>query len=247
MRIVSWNICNGGGSRSGHISKQLTDLSPDIVGLLEFRDTPPSQSILASLKNDGLIYQYSTIDPKHPTFNRLLIAARNPIELQATSVHPELGRWLHVSVEDPLNLHLFLLCVPNRDKTGIKYEFHKSVVKTLPLFAEIPALAFGDTNTGIPGIDEESPFFNKQEGEWFNKLERIGWIDLWRKRNPDRKQYTWHNYASGAGFRLDQVFGTNAILNHVHDVRYDWLAPPVDKFRGPSDHAALIIDLGNYD
>ncbi|MHB9080964.1 MAG: hypothetical protein ACYC3X_26120 [Pirellulaceae bacterium] len=29
----------------------------------------------------------------------------------------------------------------------------------------------------------------------------------------------------------------------VRDVRYDWGSPPVGKLRGPSDHAATIIDL----
>jgi exonuclease III len=141
----------------------------------------------------------------------------------------------------PLSLVLFW--VPNRDKTGIKYEFHDATVESLRPLAGKAGLAFGDTNTGVPGMDEEVPFFNDREGQWYKNLASAGWIDLWRHRNPGRREYTWHNHIRGAGFRLDQVFATEIMSHDVRSVRYDWGSPPVGKLRGPSDHAAIIIDL----
>ncbi|MCA8998950.1 MAG: endonuclease/exonuclease/phosphatase family protein [Planctomycetaceae bacterium] len=242
MRLISWNICHGGGTRAPQIIQQLRAWAPDVVGLSEFRDTAPSRSIQAALAEMGLTHQHSTIDPSDPTRDRLLFASRTPITIQPTAVYPEFGRWIHATITEPLPLHLIKLWVPNREQTGIKYDFHRTVVETLSPLAGVSGLAFGDTNTGVPGMDDERPFFNDQEGQWFTNLSNTGWHDLWRQRNPDGREYTWHSQ-TGTGFRLDQVFGTNAIEPFIEEVHYQWGTPPTGKFRGPSDHAAIVIDL----
>ena len=243
MRLVSWNICHGGGRRASQIIAQLRDWRPDIVGLSEFRGTAPSLSIAAALTEMGLLYQHSTVDPKAPGRDGLLLASCRPFAVQQPNGIPDSNRWIHGTLQDEVPLSLILLWVPNRDKTGIKYAFHDATVESLRLLASGVGLSFGDTNTGVPEIDEEARYFNQREGQWYSNLANAGWVDLWRHRNPNRREYTWHNYASGAGFRLDQVFATNLAQESVRDVRYDWGNPPVGAFRGPSDHAAIVVDM----
>src|SRR4029453_368497 len=43
-----------------------------------------------------------------------------------------------------------------------------------------PAVFVGDTNSGRPGIDEESPAFNRREGAWIDGLDRAGGRDAFR-------------------------------------------------------------------
>ncbi len=243
LRLISWNICHGGGTRSPQIIEQLRTWQPDVVGLSEFRGTEPSQSIALALVEMGLTHQHSTVDVAALNRDRLLLASRWPLEIHQPNGIPDLGRWIHATLQGDRLLTLAHLWVPNRDKTGIKYQFHDAVVESLRPLASKAGLAFGDTNTGAPGIDEESPFFNDREGQWYKNLANAGWTDLWRHRNPHRREYTWHNHSSGAGFRLDQVFATEMAQQTVRDVRYDWGSPPVGKLRGPSDHAAIVLDL----
>lgn len=243
MRLVSWNILKGGGERSSHIIEQLCEWNANVVGLSEFRGTRRSKSIAAALRDMGLVHQLSTVDSDAPELDRLLLASRQPLTHHPPTVLPDLGRWIHVSIDKPSRLSLVLLWVPNRDKSGVKYTFHELAVNALLPLAGTRALAFGDTNSGIRGLDDETPFFNAREREWFAKLADAGWADCWRCRNGDQRQYTWHSTNGGAGFRLDQVFVTNSMDAQVKSVRYDWGKPPFRKLRGPSDHAAIVIDL----
>jgi hypothetical protein len=56
VRLVSWNICHGGGKRSPQIIAQLRVWNPDIVGLSEFRGTEPSHLIASALTEMGLTH-----------------------------------------------------------------------------------------------------------------------------------------------------------------------------------------------
>jgi exonuclease III len=241
VRIVSWNICHGGGQRAPHIIRQLQEWRPDVLGLIEFRGTQPSQHIRQAILDMGLIHMHSTVPEHAPKQDGLVLASRYPIEVIDPCVFPAMGRWIHASLPQR-HLHLVHFWVPNRD-SGCKYEFHRSVVETLGKLSSRDALAFGDSNTGVPKVDEQASYFNALEGEWFTRLEEAGWGDLWRSRYPDGREFTWYNHGSSAGFRLDQAFATASVNPRVQSIRHDWGTPKTGKLRGPSDHAALIIDL----
>src|SRR4029077_19232757 len=79
MRIVSWNIRAGGGSRTVAIADQLARWSPDVVALSEFRATPPSVDLSRVLAQRGLTYQLCTAFAGLPRVNALLVASRWPL------------------------------------------------------------------------------------------------------------------------------------------------------------------------
>lgn len=245
MRIVSWNIEHGGGKRAGRIKDQLALWNPDIVGLQEFRGTSPSGAIAAFLKEQGLVHQFDTTDETCRYRNRLLLASRWPLRIQVTNgLLAESGRWINARVEAPIPLRVTLLCVPSRSLgRKCKYAFHDAVVETLATMSARSAVALGDTNTGRRGIDEEASFFNIREDEWFARLSDAGWTDIWRKRNPEERQYTWCAPNSGNGFRLDQAFVTASMEDRVRTVSYDWGEDADSKHRSPSDHAAILLDI----
>lgn len=241
MRIVSWNIRHGGGSRASQIINQLQTWDADVVALSEFRGSPPSQSIAQALKKSGLVHQVSTTDPQSPTSNRQILCSRVPIQIHHfDGILAESGRWIHVTLEHSVPMDLIALHVPNRDE-GDKYRFHAAAVEEFQKLTTKNVIAFGDTNTGVPGIDEEAPFFNRKEGDWYTEINRVGWSDVWREQNPAGREFTYHHH-TGTGFRIDQLFAPKSMRGKVR-VRYDWGSPAVGKLRGPSDHAALIADL----
>ena len=241
MQIISWNIRHGGGKRIGQIIDQLQAWNADVVALSEFRGSPPSQSIAQALKKSGLVHQVSTTDPQSPTSNRLALCSRVPIRIHPVEgVLAEDGRLLHVTLGDRIPLDIIVLHVPNRDE-GDKYGFHSAVVDKFQSLAAKNVIALGDTNTGVPGIDEQAPFFNSAEGNWYQQINRVEWCDVWREQNPESREYTYFHH-TGTGFRIDQLFAPNRLLSNLR-VKYDWGSPAVGKLRGPSDHAALIADL----
>ena len=179
LRIVSWNIRQGGGTRAPRISQQLRSWNPDVVGLCEFRGTNPSQSIAAYLADMGLIYRHSTVDPDNPTANRLLLASRWPLCIRAPEgVLASTGRWIDSRIAVESDLGIILMWVPNRTEACTMPVFHKAVLDALKPLAGTKTMAMGDTNTGVPGLDEESSFFTATEGQWLKGLESHGWTDV---------------------------------------------------------------------
>jgi exonuclease III len=243
MRIVSWNIRAGGGTRVGSIARQLEGWAPDIVALCEFRATPPSRELASSLASLGLAHQCTTADPAQPGVNRLLVAARWPLRRLRLRAEPdEPGRWLLASVLAPRPLMLGAMHVPNR-ATGRKDVFYAAVLRSLDRWRRGPAVLLGDTNSGRPGIDEETPVFGPKEAAWLETLERSGWRDAFRLLRGRARAYTWYSPNKGNGFRIDQAFVNHELQPRLRDVRYDWGRRARPRTNTLSDHAALVLDL----
>lgn len=239
MKFLSWNILQGGGTRAELIAHQIEAWRPDIVGLSEFRGTKPSQSIAKAMADTGLVHQATTVNPDNPSEYRLLLASRYPFTQQPIEgILSDTGRWLHVKLAAPQSLDVILLHVPTRD-AGNKYQFQDEVIDAFQSLSGGDAVAFGDTNTGEPHLDEEAKFFNAREAAWFDQIRSAGWVDVWRHRNPEAREYTWY-WNNKSGFRIDQVFATKSLEPRISSVRYEW-----GKLGGVnlSDHAAVLFEL----
>lgn len=237
MKYVSWNIRHGGTkNKLNGICEQFKLWNPDVVGLTEFRESKTSQSIARQLSDLGLIHQSTTIDAAERGLNFLMLASRFPIERQPSSGRlADLGRWLHVKVQ---GMDVMLMHVPNRSPD--KWQFHTEVISRFTELQDEPAIAFGDTNTGKPGLDEESKFFNRKEASWFTSIEESGWADVWRELNPEGREFTWYSN-HGNGFRIDQMFATKSVAKSVESIRHDW--GEGGREVRLSDHAAIVFEI----
>jgi len=244
MRIVAWNIRAGGGIRVAAIGRQLRRWAPDVVALSEFRATAPSGLLRAALADGGLVHQLTTADPRTPTVNALLLAARWPLSRIRLGAAPlERARWLAATVASPLPLVLGALHVPNR-VSGRKYPFLDAVLACARGWRRGPALFVGDTNSGRRGLDEQVPVFSVREEGWIDALHGCGWRDAFRHLRPDARAYTWYSPNGRNGFRIDQAFVNAALLAHLKDAAYVWGGADRRRRRDAlSDHAALVIDL----
>ena len=104
-------------------------------------------------------------------------------------------------------------------------------------------MLLGDTNSGRPGLDEETRVFGPREDAWLSGLEQSGWLDAFRLLRGTARAYTWYSPNGGNGFRLDQAFVNDQLRHRLRDVRYDWGRPVGRPSRRLSDHAALLVDL----
>ena len=237
MRIVSWNIQQGG--KSTHVDQlchQLSEWSPDFVGLSEFRDSATSQRIREHLDSIGLNHQHVT-EPPETKKDFMLCACRFPMTHEVAPEELETtGRWAHLQVR---GLHLLQMIVPLRS-SGLKWKFHHWVVGEMRKISTEQAVCFGDANSGVPGVDESGNYFDKREADWFHSIQESGWMDVWRSRNPTAREYTWY-HNSGNGFRLDQGFAPKPFEGNVTQIRYDWGQGGRDAKL--SDHAAIVFDV----
>ena len=242
---MAWNIRAGGGRRVEGIAEQLARWDADIVALSEFRGSPPSIRLAACLAGAGLAHQLTTVDFALPNVNRLLTASRWPLRPLRARRAPDSGRWLLARVESERPFALGAMHVPNRI-SGLKYPYLDAVLTLARRWRHGPALFVGDTNSGLIGVDEQSPAFNAREDGWVRGLGAAGWTDAFRHRHGDHEGYTWYSPNRGNGFRLDEAFINRALLPRLLDFRHAWgvldgvLEAPRHAL---SDHAAVIVEL----
>jgi exonuclease III len=248
MRIVAWNIRAGGGRRAGRIARQLARWRPDVVALSEFRATPPSCALRVALARGGLLHQLTTVDPRRPGRNALLVASRWPLRRVRLGRAPDDPcRWLAAVVAGPLPLVIGAMHVPNR-VTRRKYPFLDAVLACAQRWRRGPALFIGDTNSGRRSVDEEVPGFNAREEGWIDALAACGWYDAFRHLRADARAYTWYSPNGRNGFRIDQAFVNAALLARLGDAAYVWGgAGRRGRRDAVSDHAALLLDLADAD
>ena len=65
-----------------------------------------------------------------------------------------------------------------------------------------------------------------------------GWVDAWRSRNPESREFSWYSTA-GNGFRLDQSLSSLSFDDNIKTVSYDHLP----RESRATDHSAMIVDL----
>ncbi len=244
MRVVSWNIRAGGGTRVDGIAAQLARWRADVVAFCEFRATPGSAELARRLAAQGLVHQRTTADPRRPRDNALLIAARWPLRRVRISAEPlEPRRWLLVRVNAPRPFQLGAMHIPNR-VTGRKWPFFDAVLAVVGDWRRGPAVLVGDTNSGYPLIDEETAAFNAREEGWLTALDGFGWADGFRLLRPRARAFTWYSPNGGNGFRIDQAFINRTLAPHLLGARYAWGRTTRDAARASlSDHAALLVDF----
>lgn len=232
---------HGGGKRADAIVDQLLAWQPDLIALAEFRATPASLSIATQLNHAGFVHQLTTASPKYHARNALLLVSRFNIDYEKIRAAPKPAhRWLLASVHANPSFHIGVMHIPNMH-TKLKVPYHKSVLRLTKNWKFGSALLIGDTNSGLPDIDEESPAFGKAEVAFMNGMEKNDWKDIYRVLHNDKREYTWYSPNGRNGFRLDEAFVNAALQPQVQSFQYVWGNP--GSHRQLSDHAAIMLDL----
>lgn len=118
------------------------------------------------------------------------------------------------------------------DRVGYKLEFYQSLLNQLDDDHRKGnnIIVTGDFNTAHNEIDLANPKSNQktsgflpEERLWVQKYLEHGFVDVYRYRYPDRVQYTWWTYTSGArsrnvGWRIDYFLVSRALVEQVEDV-----------------------------
>ena len=233
LRLLSWNILQGGGRRTDGIIAYLRETWPDIVTLQEFRAGPSGDAIRAALRAMGLASQW-VAEPPAPRDNTILIAARS--EFDAGDFMPDRTGVCHL-VEAALEAPALTLLAAHFPQKAAQLPLFAALAEDSPSLLAAPAMLIGDLNCGIPYEDSDrKTFTNAAE---FRRLLDLGWIDAFRSRNARAREFTWASPRTGNRFRYDHCLASPAADTGIDNVSYD----EAPRAAGLSDHSALWVTL----
>ena len=150
------------------------------------------------------------------------------------------GRLLRVTVNiDSTTLQFAALYGPNPTLLSASNSFFRQIDTFVA--PDLPLILLGDFNM------VEHPFVDRLGGnirlvnhtygrdELQRFLKRHQLLDVWRKSNPSKREFTWHCTYNNVQSRLDRIYIPQSFLSHVHSTfitHFVW-----------SDHDVCGVDL----
>jgi exodeoxyribonuclease III len=229
-RILTWNINRGGGRRVSRILEVIAGYRADMVVLTEYQAGQAGEQLQAGLKELGLGHTHTISAPDK--MNSVLIAARASVD-EVKPLAPDLEKPYLLLDARMAEMYVIGVYMPqNQEKTP----YWEAVVTAAQERVAQPSLFIGDFNTGKHFLDEADKTFIS--ALFMDRMQQEGFIDLWRVRNPERREFSWTSPA-GNGFRLDHAFASPSLAQQVENVYYSH----EERADGISDHSLLIVEI----
>ncbi len=229
LKILSWNIRQGGGTRLFTLVDHLAKEKADIVVLSEFRNGDTGNRLRASLMKIG--YRHQVVTGAKNGINSVLIVSTFAA-----------GSELYSDADANFTHNISTAVFPAFKVMGV-YLPHKKKNTLLPYINNLIKkddahyIIVGDYNTGINGIDQAGKSFWYEEE--LIKLNKNGYVDAFRHVHGDIKEYSWYSH-QGNGYRYDHTYVDEALLPIVKDCYYlhDWRESKL------SDHSPMVLEVG---
>lgn len=229
IKILSWNIQQGGGSRIASIWRAISAMKADIVVLSEYRNNQSGVKLRQLALING--YRYQWVTAASPSNNSVMIISLFPG-----------GSKLFTKVVDDTYYHSILKVDFDAFSVYGMYLPHKKKHSLFELlidrvYEEKPAIFCGDMNTGINNIDQSRDSFWYEDQ--FKVLLSTGMIDAFRHINGPQAEYSWFSH-QGNGYRYDHTLVHQVLAplikgcKYLHEYRSD----------GSSDHSPMILTIG---
>lgn len=228
LKILSWNIRQGGGSRISQITKALEKENAEIVVLSEFRNNASGIKIRYNLLRMG--YRYQNVSAAKGNDNAVAIFSKLPCNNFIYSQSDQ--DYAHNVVSSEYDaFDVFGVYLPHKKKHKL-FDF---LLEEMPKAK--PSILVGDYNTGKNYIDQKGDSF------WYTDkivaLEKLGYVDAFRHIHKDVKEYSWFSHG-GNGYRYDHTYVHKSLLPIVKDCYYlhAWREEKL------SDHSPMVLGLG---
>ncbi len=252
MRICTWNINGIRAALGKGIKEWVLAQNLDVICFQEIKGRPDQ---LTDAQKDFPGYTWAWNPAERPGYSGVATLFRSPpVEVQlglGVEKFDVEGRVLRSRHE---NFLLYNNYFPNgqrgQDRVDYKLDFYSHLLDACDeLHAKGENIIItGDFNTAHMPIDLKNPTENQktsgflpEEREWVEKFLQKGFVDVYRKKYPEREQYTWWTYRFAArqrniGWRIDYFLVSQALASKVNDVII------YDDVTG-SDHCPVILDI----
>lgn len=229
MKILSWNILQGGGKRVQQVADAIIAHDPDIVCLSEFRNNDHGMFLRTKLLPLGYRHQFTTSAPK--SSNAVFLASK----IQGTSrlFVEELGDYQHQLIElETEKFSIFSLYAPHK----VKDIPHFKVILNLMKTREKPCIFAGDFNSGINHVDQVGKSF--WHSQYWDYFKNAGYGSSFRLKHPEGREYSWFSH-KGNGFRYDHIVIPEEWTDLIED---SWFSQE-ERLAKYSDHTPQILEL----
>jgi exodeoxyribonuclease-3 len=230
LRLLAWNIRQGGGARLPAIAEALVRHEADVLVLSEYRGGDSALRLREMLARLGYPHMTAPLPP--PGKSGVLVAARRRFRAHAalSEALPEPYRLVAAEFSG------FTLCGVYMPNLLAKVPYWEALIASLAARSDGAVLAIGDFNTCRAYVDE--PGAIDRCAHFMDRVAEIGFCDLWRQRYPEGREFSWYSHR-GNGFRIDHAFLSPTLARRAGPVRYSH----DERLSGLSDHSPLILDV----
>ncbi|WP_106497932.1 endonuclease/exonuclease/phosphatase family protein [Lentibacillus sp. Marseille-P4043] len=237
LKIVTWNIRQGGRKAIQQIVNSLISHQADLIVLTEYKNNDAGAFLVSELRKEGWTYIQSSYPPKKE--NGILILSAYPLKDYSPPFSKQQGshRWNEVYIPSH-NIYLLGVHVPNVNETYDKAFFWQQIVQYAHHRTNDKAIIVGDFNTARRDEKENAPL---KYSNFIMKLLESGWTDAWKKSHAGVLDYTWYSTKNN-GFRLDYIFLSPKLSGSLLTC-YLSHRERIENF---SDHSLLAAELIEY-
>lgn len=250
MKIISWNV-NGIRARLKN-NNGINFNDYDIICLQEIKIQ--DDQIINLIKENSNLFNnfnyYNNGGKKKGQSGVLIFTKIKPINIDinlGNQLFDEEGRIINLEFD---NYYLINCYVPNSGQKLKRLNFRKKWDQYLRIYIKIlqeknPIILCGDLNVIHHNIDiYDNNKMNKKhiagctilEEKNFDKLLSIGLKDVFRELYPNEKSFSYFNYNTKNGWRLDYFIISNILMKNIKSIKY-----LTDL--GTSDHIPLLLEL----
>ena len=234
MKIVTWNVNGIRAALRKNAFDQIWPNSPDVMCLQEVKARPEQ---LTAEQQQSLRMPYAWNPAERPGYSGVATFYREPPdEITKGLGDPRFdfeGRVIRTRHRDIVLYNVYFPSGQSgRDRVDFKLEFYSRLLDTCDRLHKNgeKLIITGDFNTAHTPLDLKNPRQNQktsgflpEERAWVQKYLDHGFVDIYRILYPDRVQYTWWTYRSGArprgiGWRIDYFLISESLIPRVKDV-----------------------------
>lgn len=254
MKIATWNV-NSINARLDHLVKWLTDTQTDVVCLQETKcvdENFPYQAI------HDLGYHTTFYGQK--SYNGVAILSKHDIDDVQKNFPDDDDEAPKRLIAATINgIRIVNTYIPNGTELwSDKYTFKLDWLQRLRHFFDETCdnggnvLLCGDFNVAPDELDvwsvpawEGKIHFSKPERAAIKYVKQWGFVDVFRKVNGDKKEFSWWNYREGAwqrnrGLRIDHIWTSEALAEKCTAC---WVDKTPREWERPSDHAPVVAEF----
>lgn len=213
LRLLVWDLGRPGKARVQRILQHLIAQSYDLL-------------VLAKCRSESLATVVSTLEAENYTTllggasfqPSLLVASKQPVK-QTQEQPPKNYEHRYIAFQQQ-QVHALAVHVPYAaESEGLegKRRYWQAVSNWAKKHERQKAIILGIFNTGLP-TDTEGERFTL--GESIQTLLNQGWVDCWKAKNPNVRDFGWFSH-TGNGFRLDHCFFSPALAPDLEDAEFD--------------------------
>ncbi|ANM30724.1 hypothetical protein ABI59_15775 [Acidobacteria bacterium Mor1] len=256
MKLATWNV-NGLRARQDFVLHWLRSRQPDVVGFQELKLTE-EQFPFDVFEAEG----YRSAIHAQKSWNGVAVLSKHPLEVRECGLPGEEAFGARLISVDVEGIRFITIYAPN-GKTLEHDDYPKKLVwydRLADWLGEHvadgqPAVLCGDFNICTEPIDSWNEdllkgriFHTDEERSRMKALADGGWIDSFRRLNPDAQVFSWWDYRGGAfhrkqGLRIDLLLATAPLMERIEKVETDRDYRKKKDGLTASDHAPVIATL----